>query len=58
MELTDGLGQVEVTAHVDLAEMGEGGAGDSARHGFPSLFRRDDPSGEPKSSDDEGVTVS
>jgi len=58
IELTDGLGQVEVTAHVDLTEVGDGGSSEPPKRGFPSLFRRDDPSVEPTAPDEEEVTMS
>ena len=58
IELTDGIGQVEVTAHVEQTDILGTTEMDPSKRGFPSLFRRDDPSGEPTSPDDEEVTMS
>ena len=58
LENTDGLGQVEVTAHVDVADVEDLGSAVAKRRGFPSLFRRDESTGENTESSADEITMS
>ena len=58
LENTDGIGPVEVTAHVDISDVDDPATGTSKRRGFPSLFRRDENTGESTESCADEITMS